>query len=88
MKKSMVFFIYLSLIFISALCVPSVMKIFIEKDRSEKEIEFSGNVEAMLEKIGENPVAVLVTRDGELLSEDDTLENSDEVKVLSVVSGG
>ena len=83
-----ILFLLFFLIFISKKLFLIIMKIFIEKDRTKKEIEFCGKVREMLLKIGENPVAVLVTRNDELLSEDEMLKDTDEIKILSVVSGG
>ena len=42
----------------------------------------------LLKKIDINPETVLVVRKDELLTEDRKLRNEDEVRILSVVSGG
>ena len=42
----------------------------------------------LLEKIRENPVAVVVARNGEIVTEDYVLKEGDKVKIFSVVSGG
>jgi sulfur carrier protein len=64
------------------------MKIFIEKTNTGKKINFNGTVKALLKKLKINIEEVIVARNGELISEDDVLNNKDSVKILSVVSGG
>jgi len=49
---------------------------------------FEGSVLALLEKLEINPEAVLVVRNKTLLALDETVTDSDEIEVLSVVSGG
>lgn len=64
------------------------MKIFIEKDKKTFEKKFSGKVENLLKLLKINPSTVLVVCNGELITEEDLVKDSDEVKVLSVISGG
>ncbi|MEK6837493.1 MAG: MoaD/ThiS family protein [Nanoarchaeota archaeon] len=42
----------------------------------------------MLQRLKLNPSAVLVARSNSLVTEDDELSDKDEVKILSVISGG
>lgn len=64
------------------------MIVHIEKlDRTE-ELDFKGKVSGLLEKLKINPETVLVARENELLIADDELSDSDEIRLLSVVSGG
>jgi len=62
------------------------MKVF----HRDREWEFEGpmTVRETVEKVGLLPEAVLVVRDGKLLTEDTVLEPDDEVRLLSVISGG
>ncbi len=64
------------------------MKIFVEKENVEKEMKFNGKVADLLVKLNINPEAVLVVRDGELLRVSDSIINSDEIRILPVISGG
>ena len=64
------------------------MKIFIDKSGEKKEILFDGPVHELLDKLGINKESVIVVREGELLTHDDLLKDSDSVKIMSVVSGG
>jgi len=56
----------------------------------DKEWELEGRmtVREAIEKVGLIPETVLAVRDGKLLTEDTVLEPDDEVKLISVVSGG
>jgi sulfur carrier protein len=41
-----------------------------------------------LEKIGVNPDAVLPTREGELLTDDELVREGDRIRLIAVISGG
>ena len=41
-----------------------------------------------IRKVGLNPEAVLVVRNGQLVTDDTLLHDEDEVKLLAVISGG
>lgn len=64
------------------------MKIFIEKTGEKQDIKFNGIASALLKKLKINPEAVLVIRNNTLITEDEKIENTDEIKILSVISGG
>lgn len=64
------------------------MKIFIEKTNKKIEKNFTGTVRKLLNELKINPETVLVTRNNKLITEDVKLKDQDEVKILSVVSGG
>lgn len=64
------------------------MKIFIEKTNTEKKMKFKGTVKALLKKLKINIEEVIVARNGEIVSEEVILNGKDDVKILSVVSGG
>lgn len=49
---------------------------------------FQGKVKDLLKQLGLNPEIVLVTKNNVLVTEEDMLKNTDEVKILSVISGG
>jgi sulfur carrier protein ThiS len=64
------------------------MDVFIERKQEKLAIKFEGKASALLERIGINPEEVIVVRNGELVTLSEELSEGDEVKVLSVVSGG
>ncbi len=64
------------------------MKLYIQKSQKEKTIKFSGLVKTLLGKLRINPETVIVTANGTLVTEEQTLKNSDDVEILQVVSGG
>ncbi|MFN3422635.1 MAG: sulfur carrier protein ThiS [Armatimonadota bacterium] len=45
-------------------------------------------VKELLEKLNLSPESTIVVRDDEVLTEDEWLEEGDEVKVVSAISGG
>ncbi|QQG38628.1 MAG: MoaD/ThiS family protein [Candidatus Woesearchaeota archaeon] len=62
---------------------------YLEKDSREEKVSLKGNkVKDLLEKLGLDSEVVLVSKNGELITEDFLLEDKDEVKILPVVSGG
>jgi sulfur carrier protein ThiS len=64
------------------------MKIFNERSGEEKNLDFKGNCEELLKKLEINPEEVLIIKNGELVSLEELCEDNDEIKLLSVVSGG
>jgi thiamine biosynthesis protein ThiS len=64
------------------------MKVFVERTQEQREIEFSGTVKELLEKLDINPETVIVSRDDELVTGSDTIQTGDNIKILSVISGG
>lgn len=64
------------------------MKLFVERENFTKQLRFSGTVSKLLRQLKLNPATVLVSRNNNLVTEDDVLKDSDEVKILSVISGG
>ncbi len=64
------------------------MKIFIEKTNERKEITFSGNGIELCDKLNINLETIIIVRNGSIITEDILLEDSDEIELLSVISGG
>lgn len=66
------------------------IKIFADRNNLNKTIELDNNssVLDLLKKLKINPVTVIVSRSNELILEDEKLNDSDEIKILSVISGG
>ena len=63
------------------------MKVFIERENRSVEIE-ARSIKEMLAKLKINPNTVLIARGDTLITEDTEVSNNDELRLLSVVSGG
>lgn len=65
------------------------MKVIIRNPR-RREIEVEGRrqVRDVLRELDLNPESVLVIRDGNMLTRDDTVESGDTIEILSAISGG
>lgn len=74
--------------FINHATTADVMKVFIERESTTKKIKFNGTVSKLLKQLRLNPAAVLVAKNNNLVTEEDELNDKDEVKILSVISGG
>ena len=66
------------------------INVFVDRENKNKEVELEGNstVAVLLEKLDINPVTVIISRDNELILENEKLNDNDKIKVLSVISGG
>ncbi|MBN1175037.1 MoaD/ThiS family protein [Candidatus Woesearchaeota archaeon] len=64
------------------------MKIYIERNKENKEFDFKGSVQDLLDTLNILSETVLVVKNGTIITEDEELINDDEIKILSVVSGG
>ena len=66
------------------------VNVFIDKENKNIILELDNNsiVEDLLKKLKINPVTVIVSRNNELILEDERLNDKDELKILSVISGG
>ena len=64
-----------------------MVNVFIEKENKNSKVE-AETVKELLEKLNINPETVLVTKNDELILLDEKLNKNDEVKLLSVISGG
>ncbi|HEY67573.1 MAG TPA: MoaD/ThiS family protein [Thermoflexia bacterium] len=54
----------------------------------EWELEGRRRVRDVIKEVGLIPQTVLAVRDGKLLTEDVTLDEDDEVRLIAVISGG
>jgi len=59
-----------------------------ENRNTTLQLDKGSSVGTLLKKLNINPVNVIVSRDNELILEDEKLNNDDEIKILSVISGG
>ncbi|MFH1072590.1 MAG: MoaD/ThiS family protein [Nanoarchaeota archaeon] len=64
------------------------MKIFLEKEKKVVEREFSGQALSLLALLGVNPETVLIVKNNCVVTEQEELADSDDIRLLSVVSGG
>ena len=66
------------------------INVFIDKENKNIniELEASSSVSELLKNLKINPVAVIVSRNSELILEDEKLNDKDEIQILSVISGG
>ncbi len=65
------------------------LTLFIERENCRKKIKFSGkNVNELLHQLKINPEVVIVTRNNQVLTEEEILSPKDKLEILSVVSGG
>lgn len=66
------------------------ISVFIDRENKNKTTELDANslVINLLKKLKINPVTVIVSRDNQLILEDEKLRDGDEINILSVISGG
>ncbi len=64
------------------------MKVYIEKEDKLLELKKIKNVNELLNTLNINPSTVITVRNDEVVLEDEQLEDTDEIKILSVISGG
>jgi len=64
------------------------MRIYIEREGRQREISFKGTVRELLHNLNINPETVLVASGNNLLTADTNISGKEEIKVLSVISGG
>ena len=65
------------------------MKIHVYIERTnQKKVVNANNLDEMLKKLNINPQTVIITKNNELITEEEPLKNNDEIKLLSVISGG
>lgn len=64
------------------------MKIILpDGSRNEMTVEDT-TIEDVLRRLGINPVEVIVAKNGKIVSEDETADSKDELKIVRVVHGG
>lgn len=64
-----------------------MVKVFIEKENKTVNLQ-AENANEVLNKLNINPETVLLARNNELILLETKLNNNDELKLLSVISGG
>ena len=66
------------------------VNVFIDRENKNAKLDLENNsiVTDLLKKLDINPVTVIVSRNNELILEEEKLNNNDEIRILSVISGG
>ena len=66
------------------------LKVFYYRENREISVDLDTNssVKDLLEKMNINPVSVIVSRNNELAVEDEKINEKDNIRVISVISGG
>ena len=68
------------------------MNVYIEKQDNNIDVKIDGkkNISGieLLKKLDINPATILLIRNNEVVLEDEIFEDKDDVKILSVISGG
>lgn len=63
------------------------MKVYIEKEDKHLDVRACSGKQ-LLELLNINPSTVILVKNNEVVLEDESLEDNDEIKILSVISGG
>ena len=66
------------------------LKVFYDRESKEKTIELGNNatIKDLLKKMEINPVTVIVSKNNDVVLEDEKLKEKDDIKIISVISGG
>ena len=66
------------------------MKIFIERENKSRNIEIDNpiSIKLLLKKLDISSESVILIKNNDIVLEDELITNDDELKLLSVVSGG
>ena len=66
------------------------VKIFIERRNESKSlvIKEKTTVSSLLEKLNINPVESVISKNNEIVTEGTIVEDGDDIKIFSVISGG
>ena len=65
------------------------IRVFIERYHTENDIEFNGNtIKDLLNMLNLDSSRFIVIKNGEIVTEDDTINDGDYIKILDAVSGG
>ena len=65
------------------------ISVFYDKENKEKTIEIGKNssVKDLLANMKINPVTVIVSRDNNIITEDEKVNDNDKIRLISVISG-
>ena len=63
------------------------LKVFLERENKNVEVE-ARNMHELFSKLKVNPETVLISKNNELVTDEIELKENDDIKLLSVISGG
>ena len=66
------------------------INVFYDREKQEKTIDLDENssIKDLLAKMNINPVTVIVSKEDNIILEDENLKDKDRIKLISVISGG
>ena len=66
------------------------ISVFFDRENKEKTVELDKNssVKDLLANMKINPVTVIVSRDNNIITEDEKVNDKDKIRLFSVISGG
>ena len=66
------------------------LKVFYDRENKDETVEFDKaiTVKDLLKKMNINPVTVIVSKNSSIITEDEKLDDNDDIKIISVISGG
>ena len=66
------------------------INVFFDRENREKtiELDINSSVRDLLSKMSINPVTVIVSKDNNIITEDEKINDKDKIKLISVISGG
>jgi len=66
------------------------ISVFFDRENRERVVDIGNNrtVKALLESMKINPVTVIVSRDNNIITEDEEVNDKDKIRLFSVISGG
>jgi len=66
------------------------INVFFDRENKEKTIKLDVNssVKDLLSKMNINPVTVIVSKDNNIIMENEKINDRDKIKLISVISGG
>ena len=66
------------------------IKAFIDRENSSRQVKLGkdATIRGLLDSLKINPVTVIVSKNGELVMESEKLNENDNIKIFSVISGG
>ena len=66
------------------------INVFFDRENKEKTIKLDVNssVKDLLSKMNINPVTVIVSKDNNIIMENEKINDKDKIKLISVISGG
>jgi len=66
------------------------INVFFDRENKEKtiDLDINSSVKDLLTKMNINPVTVIVSKDNNIIMENEKINDKDKIKLISVISGG